>query len=72
MVYSSQNIMDHYIKVFDKVVDELVVRYLYNVFQKLIKIAFKNLYLVVALQIIKLFFLFTETFVYCDFFSHFT
>ena len=42
--------MDHYLKVFGKVVNKVVVRGLFNVFQKLMKVAFKNLYLVVASQ----------------------
>ena len=49
MICSGQNIIDHYLKVFSKVVDEVVVRGLYSIFQKLMKVAFENLYLVVAL-----------------------
>ena len=40
--------------------NELVVRGLCSVFQKLMKVAFKNLDLVFALQITKFFFLFTK------------
>ena len=60
MVYSGQNVMNHYLKVYGKVVDEVVIRGLYSVFQKLMKVAFKYLYLAVALQITKFFFLFTK------------
>ena len=67
--------MDHYLKVFGKVVDEVTVRGLCNVFQRLMKVAFKNRYLVVILQITKFFFVFTKN-IYllydCALFSHFT
>ena len=49
MICNSQNVMDCYLKAFGKVVDEVVVRSLCNVFQKLMKVAFKNLYLVAVL-----------------------
>ena len=52
--------MNHYLKVFGKIVDEVVVRDLCSVFQKSMKVAFKNFYLVVALQIIKFFISFTK------------
>ena len=39
--------MDYYLKVFDKVVDKVAVRGLCSMFQKLMKVTFKNLYLVV-------------------------
>ena len=52
--------MNHYLKVFDKVVDEIVIRGLCGVFQKLMKVTFKNFYLVVTLQITKFIFLFTK------------
>ena len=46
---------------FGKVVHETVVRNLCRAFQKLIKIVFRNLDLVIALQITKFLFLFTKT-----------
>ena len=52
--------MEHYLKVFSKVVDEILVRSLCSVFQKPIKVIFKDLCLVAALQIIKIFLLFTK------------
>ena len=60
MIYSGQNVMDHYSKVFGKVVDDVVVRGLWSVHQKLMKVALENLYQVAVLQITKFFFLFTE------------
>lgn len=45
---------------FGKVVIEVIVGDLCSIFQKLKKVAFKNLYLVVALQITKFLFLFTK------------
>ena len=60
MVCSGQTILGHYLKVFGKVVGEVMVKGLRSIFQKLIKVAFENLYLVDALQITKFFFLFTK------------
>jgi len=48
--------------VFGKLVDKVVVRELCSVFQKLVKVTFKNLYLVVAYQITKFFLLVTKIF----------
>ena len=71
VVCSGQNVMNHYLKVLDKVGDEVVIRSLCSVFQKLMKVTFKNLYLVVVLQITKLFFLFTKYLYLLCLFSHF-
>ena len=60
MVRSGQITMDHYLKVFGKVVDEAMVRHLCSVFQKLMKLVAKNLYPVVALQITRFFYLFSK------------
>ena len=43
--------MYHYLNMLSKVVDEIVIRGLCSVFQKLMKVAFKNFYLEVALEI---------------------
>ena len=48
MICNSQNVMNHYLKVFGKVMNEVLIRSLCSVFQKLMKVAFKNLYLVVV------------------------
>lgn len=71
MVCDCQIVMNHYLKVFDKIVDELVVKGLCSVFQKLMKVVFKNFYLVVALQITKFFCSFSKN-IYCVLFNHFT
>lgn len=52
--------MDYYLKVISEVVDEVVIRCLCSVSQKLMKVTFKNLYLVVTLQITKIMFLFIK------------
>ena len=70
MVYSGQNIVNHYLIVFGKIVDEVVVRGLCNVFQKLMKVAFKNLYLMIPLLQNSSFDL-LKTFIYCALCGHF-
>ena len=68
VVCSGQEVIDDYIKVFGKVVDEVVVRGLCSGFLNLIKVDFKNLNLVIALQVTKFFFLFTKnTYLLCSF-----
>ena len=49
VVCSGQNVVNHYLKVLDKVGDEVVIRSLCSVFQKLMKVTFKNFYVVVTL-----------------------
>ena len=44
-----QNVINHHLKVFGKVVNKVVARDLCSVFQKLMKVVFRNLYLVIAL-----------------------
>jgi len=60
MICSGQKILDRYLKVLGKVVDEAVVRSLYSAFQRSIKVDFKNPCVVIVLQITKFFFLFTK------------
>ena len=71
MSYSGQNAMDHCLKVFGKVVNEIVVRCLCSVFQKLMKVAFKNLPTHSIANYKILFFYLLKTFIYCALFSHF-
>ena len=42
IVCNSQNVIDHNLKVFSKIVKNVVVRCLCSVFQKLIKVIFRN------------------------------
>ena len=60
MVCSDQNVTHYYLKVFDQIVVEVVVRGLCSVFQQLIKVTFKRLSLVIAIQTTKFFLLFTK------------
>ena len=51
VVCSCQNIIDHYLKVLGKILNEVVPRCLCSVFQTLMKVAFKNLYLVATYKL---------------------
>lgn len=60
MDFGCVSVIDHYLKIFGEIVNEVVVISLRSIFRKLMKVVFKNIYLIVALQITKFFFLFTK------------